>query len=100
MATNPKAYADLRTMLDSLEMGVLRYYLNGQGLSQPQKFKYLQEKLMPLIDELWHQSQAKSSALADCPDGYYDCAGCCVPYKCPDISNGLTKPRAGSKRKR
>ena len=51
MATNPKAYADLRTMLDSLEMGALRYYLNGQGLSQPQKFKYLQEKLMPLIDD-------------------------------------------------
>jgi hypothetical protein len=28
----------------------------------------------------------------DCPDGYYDCNGCCVPYKCPDLPTGPKKP--------
>jgi hypothetical protein len=24
----------------------------------------------------------------NCPDGYYDCDGCCVPYKCITDPNG------------
>ena len=26
--------------------------------------------------------------MTECPVGYYDCDGCCVPYKCPDPGNG------------
>ena len=100
MPTNPKEYTNLRTMLDSLEMGALRYYLSGQGLSQPLKFKYLYDTLMPIIKDLWHPQQ-QAEPLIECPDGYYDCEGCCVPYKCPEISNlKPRKPRKGSKRKR
>jgi hypothetical protein len=28
----------------------------------------------------------------DCPPGYFDCDGCCVPYKCPDLPTGPKKP--------
>ena len=105
MPTNPKDYTNLRTMLDSLEVGALRYFLSGEGLSQPQKLQRLNGMLKPLIDELWHPHQGtKRPALdeGECPPGYFDCDGCCVPYKCPDIiSNPKPKPRAKSaKRKR
>jgi len=95
MPTNPKDYTQLRTLLDSLQVGALRYFLNGEGASQPQKLKYLQDQLMPIIEELWNPADI------DCPDGYFDCEGCCVPYKCPDVSvfKGKTS-RAGAKRKR
>ena len=111
MATNPKEYVNLRTLLDSLEVGALRFYLSGTG-SQPKKFKLLKDKLMPLIDELWNPPQEtqkpgtmkqrtkKPGIDIDCPDGYFDCEGCCVPYRCPDLSSLKPKPRAGSKRKR
>ena len=99
MPTNPKEYANLRTLLDSLEIGALRYYLSGQGASQPQKYKYLEDQLMPIIQQLWHPAQRSAEPLIDCPDGYFDCAGCCVPYKCPDISD-VPKPRPRSKSKR
>ena len=102
MPTNPKDYVTLRTMLDSLEIGALRYFLSGEGLSQPRKLLLLKGMLQPIIDELWHPTQeTKKPALeGECPPGYYDCEGCCVPYKCPDLSN-QPKPRAKSaKRKR
>jgi hypothetical protein len=92
MATNPKQYADLRTMLDSLEVGALRFFLNGTGMPQGQKFTYLEGMLRPTIDLLWHQQQGATKQVdTECPPGYYDCDGCCVPYKCPELS--LTTPR-------
>ena len=103
MPTNPKDYVTLRTMLDSLEVGALRYFLSGEGLSQPRKIEKLKGMLQPVIDELWHPLQAaKNSAVeTDCPPGYFDCDGCCVPYKCPDLSGLQPKPRPKSaKRKR
>ena len=104
MPTNPKEYTNLRIMLDSLEVGALRYFLSGEGLSQPLKLQFLKGMLQPVIDELWHphQGTTKKLELEDgCPPGYFDCDGCCVPYKCPDISNLKPKPKAKSaKRKR
>ena len=102
MPTNPKDYTNLRTLLDSLEVGALRFFLNGSGLSQPQKLKYLRDRLMPIIDELWTQPQKKnqSGIEIDCPPGYYDCDGCCVPYKCPEISNAPIKKKAKATKKR
>ena len=97
---NPVLYTQLRTMLDSLEVGTLRYFLDGTGKSQPDKFKELQEMLQPVIDEVWGWGEQIN---IDCPDGYYDCNGCCVPYRCPDVSMSKAKPkpaRAGAKRKR
>jgi hypothetical protein len=95
MKTNPQDYTKLRVLLDSLEVGALRYFLNDTAPSQPQKLKYLQETLMPIIEDLWGEEFQ-----TDCPDGYYDCNGCCVPYRCPDLSlYKAKKPRAGAKRK-
>ena len=98
MPTNPKEYTNLRTLLDSLEVGALRYYLSGTGLSQPQKYRYLKDMLMPVIQEIWKQQQAvtKLGIDIDCPPGYYDCDGCCVPYKCPELS---MKPKPGKSAK-
>ncbi len=89
MATNLKQYTDLRTLLDSLEIGALRFYLSGKGMSPAQKYKYLSDMLRPIIDEVWHQQQAANKLVVEavCPPGYYDCDGCCVPYKCPDLGS-------------
>ena len=98
MATNPKQYTDLRTMLDSLEVGALRFFLNGTGMPQGQKYTYLEGMLRPTIEALWTLQQGDDT---ECPPGYYDCDGCCVPYKCPEIASMLKpKARATTKRKR
>lgn len=83
MATNGIDYANLRTLLDSLEIGALRYFLNKKG-SQSDKFKFLMGKLRPIADELW---AAEKGLSGDCPTGYFSCDGMCVPYPCPDVSN-------------
>ena len=107
MPTNPKDYTNLRTLLDSLEVGALRFFLSGTGLSQPQKYKYLRDKLIPIIDEPWHPPQrAKQPGLDKlglegvCPDGYYDCEGCCMPYKCPEGGNLSIRKKAKATKKR
>lgn len=72
-------YVRLRTMLDSLEIGAIRYYLMATGSSgKTQRYNELSEALMPIINWLWHVPDV------DCPEGYVDCHGCCVPYPCPD----------------
>ena len=102
MPTNPKQYTDLRIMLDSLEVGALRFFLSGTGMPQGQKYTYLQSMLMPVIQQIWAQQQAatKSGVDIECPAGYYDCDGCCVPYKCPELSGGPKKPKAKASKKR
>ena len=96
MRTNPRDYADLRTLLDSLEIGALRYFLNEKG-SQPEKFKYLMNKLKPIADELW---ELQNGASIDCPPGYYSCDGMCVPYPCPDLSNTIATAGAQTAKKK
>jgi hypothetical protein len=71
-------YVRLRTLLDSLELGAIKYFLDesdGRG----GRFDDLNGKLMPLIDWLW-----KKDELIECPEGYVDCHGVCVPYPCVD----------------
>jgi len=103
MTTNPKQYTNLRTMLDSLEVGALRFFLNGTGMPQGQKYTYLEGMLRPTIEALWSQQPQATDKLVDteCPPGYYDCDGCCVPYKCPELSltpKPRTKAKAAKKR--
>jgi hypothetical protein len=103
MATNLKDYTNLRTLLDSLEDGALRFYLSGKGMSQPKKFKYLKDTLVPIIHEVWQQSQGvnKLGVDSECPPGYNECNGVCVPYPCPDGGLATLSSRAQSaKRKR
>jgi hypothetical protein len=95
MRTNPKDYTDLRTLLDSLEIGALRYFLGQKG-SQSDKLRYLQDKLKPIADELWGQGAPS----IDCPPGYYSCDGMCVPYPCPDLSNTIATASAQTAKKK
>ena len=107
MSTNLKQYTDLRTLLDSLEVGALRFYLNDKGNMTPtQKYRYLKEMLMPVIDEVWHQLRATdpvgrkkklASAEIECPPGYFACDGVCVPYNCPDLINATVSARKKAK---
>jgi hypothetical protein len=71
-------YARLRTMLDSLETGALRYYmLAATEHERNVRFKYLKTELTPIIEIIWEQEKAEV-----CPDGYYSCDGYCVSYPC------------------
>ena len=77
--TNLAQYARLRTILDSMDIGALRYYLDAPSLGErEQRFEKLQSALMPIIREIWNPGEG----LADCPEGYIDCGGVCVPYQC------------------
>jgi hypothetical protein len=73
-----KQYVQLRTLLDSLEVGALRYYLNGTTPAEKtKKFDALKPKLMEIIQLVWGGAKE-----IQCPPGYSDCDGCCVPYSC------------------
>ena len=73
-------YARLRTILDSLDIGALRYYLDAPSLAErEQRFEKLKSALLPIIREIWGQSEAIAP---ECPEGYIDCGGVCVPYQC------------------
>ena len=77
--TNLAQYARLRTILDSLDIGALRYYLDAPSLGErEQRFEKLQSALMPIIREIWNPGES----FVDCPEGYMDCGGVCVPYQC------------------
>ena len=77
--TNLAQYARLRTILDSLDIGALRYYLDAQSATErEQRFEKLQSALMPIIREIWTPGEG----ITDCPEGYMDCGGVCVPYQC------------------
>ncbi|HBB94563.1 MAG TPA: hypothetical protein DC054_04170 [Blastocatellia bacterium] len=87
--TNLEEYAQLRTILDSLEIGALRYYLNPTDPKvRSERLEYLTKQLMPIVNKIWGTgpTKKKKKGLIDCPDGYHDCNGCCVPYPCIGIS--------------
>jgi hypothetical protein len=77
-ATDLQQYAMLRTILDSLETGALRYYLGAK--SQPEmeaNYKFLKTQLTPIIEKIWAKPKEDT-----CPDGYHNCDGYCVSYPC------------------
>ena len=71
-------YIRLRTVLDSLELGAIKYFLKDNE-GKVERFDEMSVKLMPIIDWLW-----KKDIAIECPEGYMDCKGVCVPYPCPD----------------
>lgn len=74
-----KAYARLRTVLDSMEITALRYCLKDTNLvKRIERAKEIEALLMPTIRKL------SKETLSRCPDGFADCDGCCVPYPCID----------------
>jgi hypothetical protein len=74
-----EAYVKVRTLIDSLECGALRYLLREQ-IGRGGRKDQLEQKLMPIIEWVWKQGGGE----IDCPDGYVDCQGVCVPYPCPN----------------
>jgi len=77
--TDLHQYAQLRTILDSLDIGALRYYLDAASLEEQKKnFECLEAELMPIIKRIW----ARTPDTEGCPDGYMECYGVCVPYNC------------------
>ncbi len=75
----PNQYVRLRTILDSLEDGSIRYYLANQERPEGNKrFEELESRLMPIIEWLWG-----GEGEIICPPGYFNCQGVCVPYVCP-----------------
>jgi len=87
---NYKQYAQLRTILDSLEIGALRYYLNAANPGEQEaNFEYLKNATKPILDHIWAKKDPRED---ECPEGYHDCGGCCVPYNC--IGGAFPKPKA------
>jgi hypothetical protein len=81
-------YVHLRTMLDSVVAGVLRFYLNATTRAeQEQRFKYLETHLMNISDHVFDRKPEDDDP---CPPGYHNCNGCCVPYEC--VFGGDPKP--------
>lgn len=78
-----KAYARFRTVLDGLEITALRYCLkDADPAKRIKRAKEVEKKIMPIITEL--QNKLNPTANTLCPEGFYNCGGCCVPYQCPD----------------
>jgi hypothetical protein len=75
-----ESYVKVRTLIDSLECGALRYLLREQS-GRGGRSDQLEQKLMPIIDWVWKQG---GGGEIDCPEGYVDCQGVCVPYPCPN----------------
>lgn len=77
-ATDLQQYAMLRTILDSLETGALRYYMGAATyVDREANYTYLKDKLTPIIHHIWEKPKEDL-----CPDGYHDCNGYCVSYPC------------------
>lgn len=78
--TNLVQYARLRTILDSVEIGALRYYLYAESVAErTERFEKLNSALLPIIREIWRLTEGIAP---ECPEGYIDCGGVCVPYQC------------------
>ena len=87
-------YVSLRTVLDAVEMGVIRFFLSaGTDDERSERAKKLEKELRAILRQIEKRSApAAKIALArsddtepggGCPDGYFLCNGCCVPYPCP-----------------
>jgi hypothetical protein len=97
-------YMRLRTILDSIEMGSLRFVLSASSPEEKVKrAEKLIDKLLPIAEKIsrWIEqgqpaSATRAAAAVDvdddpCPDGYVLCHGVCVPYPCPPDSDGPSK---------
>ena len=78
------SYVRLRTILDSLELGAIKYMLKEPG-GRGGRYDELTNKLQPIVEWVWKKVGGGEGMLViDCPEGYIDCHGVCVPYPCPD----------------
>ena len=87
-------YVSLRTLLDAVEMASLRFFLSGgTDGEKSERARKLEKDLRAALRQIEKRSApAAKVALSrgdegdsesGCPDGYFLCNGCCVPYPCP-----------------
>ena len=79
------AYIRLRTVMDSLEMIALRYTLEKPGQAErTRRADEVVTMLKPIVHALTDRIYTSALPPGECPDGYYNCNDCCIPYPCPD----------------
>ncbi|MEP7272327.1 MAG: hypothetical protein ABI882_12555 [Acidobacteriota bacterium] len=102
------ALINFRTFVDAVETGGLRYGLSGDSPEEcVKRLSKLAEKVKPIakrIRKLLEEGSttanreaatATTKATADgsadvgdpCPEGFFPCAGVCLPWPCPDGGN-------------
>jgi hypothetical protein len=77
---NHRQYAQLRTMLDSVQAGALHHYLNAPTEEERDaSFNYLKKNLKPIHDHVFG-----FNGIQDCPPGSpYNCGDYCSANPCP-----------------
>jgi hypothetical protein len=74
-----KAYVELRTVLDSAEITAVRYFMEGETVEERnRRAEEIKSLVMPLIGKL----SIRRPGGGNCPEGFFFCNGCCVPYPC------------------
>ena len=91
----PEAYIRLRTVLDGLEMNALYYVLEDKYAAarthRAAKIEVLLRECYDVIIKLRSEKDVQSygemieQVGGNCPPGYHNCDGICVPYHCPNI---------------
>ena len=77
--TDLSQYAHLRMILDSVEKGALRHYLNAPSKAEQEaNFNYLKTNLMPIHDHVWGNGNGDPV----CDPGWILCDGVCIDYAC------------------
>jgi hypothetical protein len=80
-------YAQLRTMLDSVQTGALRQYLNAPSQAERDaSFNYLKTNLKPIHDYVRGMNPGDS-----CPVGEYDCGTYCSLDPCVCGGGGVNR---------
>lgn len=79
-------YVRLRTILDSLQLGAIERFMNlgPEEIDGSAGYEELKSKLMEVTQWLWKKTKQDNGDPIECPPGYIDCHGVCVPYPCPD----------------
>ena len=83
------AYIRFRTVLDSMEAITLRYSLNDPDPQERmRRMSDIEVDVMKIVKK--YEKKLRSEKIqspepsGECPDGFINCGGCCVPYQCPE----------------
>jgi hypothetical protein len=73
-----RSYVRLRTLLDALEIAAVCFYMDGDTAAEKNyRAEEIERQIRPLLMEL------NRNFAQGCPPGFFNCGGCCVPYRCP-----------------